>query len=272
MPDELLGDANSFLRTAQEGFRLFGPLAGAALFAVFGGATVAIVDAVTFAGAAVSLAMLHVRHEPRLPRTRRWRAEVTAGFGHIVRVPALRHVVGACSVACLVIGVIESVIFAVVAGLHHPPTFIAVLTVGQGAGAIVTGVLAARVMRRTSEVALAGMGLALFAVGAVLLALPSLAMVLLGAAVLGSSLPWLVIGPTTLIQRVTPGPLVGRVSATADMLMGTPQTLAIALGAVLVTLVDYRLLLFGIAAVVGGCALYLFARARESELELQPAG
>lgn len=38
LPDELLGEANGAFQTMREGLRLFAPLAGAALFAAFGGA------------------------------------------------------------------------------------------------------------------------------------------------------------------------------------------------------------------------------------------
>lgn len=260
LPAELLGQANSLLQTTQEGFRLFGPLLGAGLFAAFGGATVAVLDAATFAGAAVSLALLRIRHENPLPRSDPWRVEVGAGFGHIRRTPALRRVVGACAVSFLVIGVIESAAFAVVAGLHRPPTFISVLTVAQGAGAIASGVSAAGIMRRIGEVALTATGLALFATGTALLSLPSLAVVITGAVILGASLPWMVIGPMTLVQRVTPQPLVGRVSAAADTLIGVPQTISIAVGAGLVSIIDYRLLLLLTAAVVAGSAADLLIR------------
>jgi MFS family permease len=174
------------------------------------------------------------------------------------------------SVAFLVVGVIESAVFAVVAGLHRPPTFIAVLVVAQGVGAVISGSVAARAMRRVGEVGLTAAALALFSAGTAVIAAPSLAVVLGGAVVLGAALPWLAIGPTTLVQRATPGPLVGKVSAAADMLVGTPQTISIALGAGLITLVDYRLLLVAIAIVVAATAGYLFTSSDEAEMAAVP--
>ena len=44
IPGDLLVEANSSLPTAKEGFRLIGPLAGAALFGLFDGGVVAVVD------------------------------------------------------------------------------------------------------------------------------------------------------------------------------------------------------------------------------------
>src|SRR4029079_12935749 len=55
LPPELLGDANAALQVTGEGMRLFAPLVGAALFAAFGGPTVAALDAATFILAALSL-------------------------------------------------------------------------------------------------------------------------------------------------------------------------------------------------------------------------
>ena len=61
LPDELIGDARGMLSTVREGLRLFGPLAGAGLFALAGGGVVAIVDAATFVIAALSLRQLNFK-------------------------------------------------------------------------------------------------------------------------------------------------------------------------------------------------------------------
>ncbi len=60
----LLGDFNGLRMTANEGMKLIAPLAGAGLFARFGGASVALLDAASFALAAGIFALLRVR-EPR---------------------------------------------------------------------------------------------------------------------------------------------------------------------------------------------------------------
>ena len=78
--------------------------------------------------------------------------------------------------------------------------------------------------------------------------------------VIGAGISWAVVAFGTAIQRRTPGHLQGRVYAAADTLVGVPQTLPIALGAGLSTLVDYRLLLVAIAAVTVVCALHLLSR------------
>jgi MFS family permease len=60
LPEEMLVDANSSLQTVKEGYRLFGPLAGAALFAGLGGWAVATLDAVSFVVAAAAIATIRV--------------------------------------------------------------------------------------------------------------------------------------------------------------------------------------------------------------------
>jgi hypothetical protein len=87
----------------------------------------------------------------------------------------------------------------------------------------------------------------------------------------GLSLPWVIVGLTTLLQRMTPSELQGRVYAAADALITTPQTISIAAGAVLIGIAGYQALL---AAMAGSSALagsYLAWRYRcPSEQPHQP--
>ena len=54
---------------------------------------------------------------------------------------------------------------------------------------------------------------------------------LAGSALLGASLPWIIIGVMTLFQRRTPPELMGRTNAAFTLAYALPQTMAIALGA-----------------------------------------
>ena len=266
LPDELIGDARGMLSTVREGLRLFGPLAGAGLFALAGGGVVAIVDAATFVIAALSLLFVKVEETKAVRDDVRWFVEVTAGVRHIWASIVLRQMIIAGGITLLVVGFSESICFAVVSqGLHRAPTFLGVILSVQGVGAIVGGPTAAPLARRIGEGPLMGFGLVLVAAGAGLFAIPSLPGVMAGAIMFGAGLPWIVVGAYTMLQIRTPLELQGRVSAAADTILSTPQILSIALGAWLVGIVNYQLLL----AVMGGtvllAAVYLLTRKQQWE-------
>jgi hypothetical protein len=88
------------------------------------------------------------------------------------------------------------------------------------------------------------------------------AVIIAGKVLFNFGVPWMVIGMVTLIQRSTPGPLQGRAYAASEFALGLPQTLGIALGAGLVALLDYRLLLLAQAAVCGVTGVFLLMRMR----------
>ena len=266
LPDELIGDARGMLSTVREGLRLFGPLAGAGLFALAGGGVVAIVDATTFVIAALSLLFVKVEETKAVRDDVHWFVEVTAGVRHIWASIVLRQMIIAGGITLLVVGFSESICFAVVSqGLHRAPTFLGVILSVQGVGAIVGGPTAAPLARRIGEGPLMGFGLVLVAAGAGLFAIPSLPGVMAGAIMFGAGLPWIVVGAYTMLQIRTPLELQGRVSAAADTILSTPQILSIALGAWLVGIVNYQLLL----AVMGGtvllAAVYLLTRKQQWE-------
>jgi MFS family permease len=265
LADGLLATANGTLQTVKEGLRLGGPLAGAALFASAGGAAVAAVDAVTFLAAALAIARMRLREAPPVNLHLPWRGQLVAGLAHIRGDAALRRMMIAGAVAFLVVGLNESVFFSVVDhGLHRPPEFIGVLSSAQGAGCVAGGLLAARLIASRGENAATALGLAAFGLGDAVCALPRLAAVLTGKAVAGVGLAVMVVGFTTALQRRTPGPLVGRVSMAAETLTSGPQTLSIAAGALLISAVDYRLLLMVVSAGMLGAAAYLWAGRRLS--------
>ena len=59
-----------------------------------------------------------LREEPPKPASGHWRAELTAGLTHIGREPGLRRLVAACAIAFLVVGLNESVFFALLGSLQ----------------------------------------------------------------------------------------------------------------------------------------------------------
>jgi MFS family permease len=258
LPPDLLGDANAILQATGEGMRLFAPLVGAGLFAAFGGPTVAALDAATFVVAAAALAFVHHRERRPAPSEHHLRAQVAAGVRHIARSDGLRRIVTTTAVVMLVVGFTETLVFSVIQhGLHRTPAFFGVLSSAQGAGAVVGGVVAGWMLRRHGDGRVMGLGMLLFAVGSASLLAPHVAVVLPGFAIAGCGVAWAVVGYVTAVQLRTPAELQGRVNSAADVLVGVPQTLSIALGAGLVGIVDYRALIAVMSVVTAGCGAYL---------------
>jgi MFS family permease len=243
LPRDLIGEANGLFQTVREGLRLIAPLVGAAIYASVGGGAVAILDAASFVAVVAALLMLRVE-EPRFEREEHhFREELLAGARHIAATLPLRQIVLATGLCLLFVGFSETVIFAVLdQGLHRSTSFFGVLSSLQGVGAIAGGLTASRVLRRLGDVKLVGIGMGLFALGELSFVSSSLPLVLAGIAVAGAGIAWFIVGFATAIQLRSPARLQGRVAGAAETLVGTPQTVSIALGAALVTVFDYRIM------------------------------
>ncbi|MFD8929393.1 MFS transporter [Streptomyces mirabilis] len=239
----LLGDFNGLRMTASEGMKLLAPLTGAGLYAAYGGARVAVLDAVTFALAAGLYALLRVREAPPVPDPSDWRARTAEGVRHIRHHPELRPLVLAAATTMLFAGLNGATVYAVAEGLGHSPAYVGLLYVAQGVGSVLIGLVSGPLLRRLGERRFAAYGIVLTAVAVALRAVPSDAVALVCGAAIGFGLPCVLIAAYTAVQRETPAPLLGRVSATANTLMYAPNALGLALGAGLVELVDYRPLL-----------------------------
>ena len=261
LPEDELADANGLMQTAREALRLFAPLAGAGLFAAAGGAAVALLDAATFVIAAALLAMMRVVEPAPEPRTGRLLNGILDGMRHLRVTVPLRQLTVACGAALLVIGFSETLTFEVASrGLGREPSFVGVLIAVQGVGAVAGAATAAPLVRRFGEGYLAAAGMLVFSLGVTLLMSDALAVVMAGKVLFGVGIPWVIVALFTLLQRLTPGPLQGRTYSAVEVLVNTPQTISIALGALLVAFVDYRLLLLVEAAVVAAAGAWLLSR------------
>jgi MFS family permease len=262
LADGDLGGANAALQTINQGLRIVSPLVGAALFAALGGGAVAVLDTATFAVAIVALASIRLTETPPEARGQAsYLRDLTAGFRHLRSVPLLAQITLMCACAFSVIGLNETIIFAVIdQGLHRPPSFFGITSSVQGAGSIAAGLTVAWLLKRLGTARMIGLGLAVFALAAAAYRTHSLVLILAAAVGDGIALIWLVVAFTTAAQRHTPPQLQGRVTAAWTMLILTPQTISIAAGAVLIAFVDYRTMLLVIMAVIGACALFLLIR------------
>ncbi|MEX2237263.1 MAG: MFS transporter [Dehalococcoidia bacterium] len=263
LPEDQLGAANGLLESIRQGLRIIGPLFGAALYAFIGGGAVAVVDSATFFLSATFLLALRVSDLDVAgvrDRSVGFIKEVSAGVKHIFAVPELRRVVLATLLAVTTLGMLEGAVFlALVEALGKPPEFVGVLGTAQGAGAIVGGLSAGWLLTRSNETRLVALGILGCAIGFGLQATVDLAVVLVASGILGVAVSYFHVGYFTLLQRRTGLELQGRVFAAAEALIGVPFALSIGAGAVLVSLVDFRLLyaLNGATLGVIGVLLYL---------------
>lgn len=269
-----LAAANAALESIGYGVRIVAPLAGAGIFTVFGGGAVALLDVATFAAAIAALLSIKVTESPPEPAPPRpFRREVAAGMRHLRTVPLLAQITVVTAVAFAIIGLEETITFAVIAqGLHRPPSFLGVLSSVQGAGSIAAGVVMSPLLRRIGSARMIGLALAGFALGSLAYLTSSVVLVLAGEVATGAGLVWLVAVTGTAIQRFTPPRLQGRANAAWTMAVITPQTVSIAAGAAMISHISYRILLFAVVAVIGGCAAWLLARPASEPGTEQPSG
>jgi predicted MFS family arabinose efflux permease len=273
LPPDLLAEANGAQRTLNAGLQLVTPLIGAGLFTVVGGAVIAEIDAGTFLIAVASLLLLRMAPAPDAavdggtggaaadgggPDGHRGMA---AGFLFIWGDPVLRAIMLALGFSVLTIGFTESANFSVVTvGLHHSASFLGVLTTVQGVGAVLGGMTAAPLLKRVSEPVLLAMGLACLTLAMLGLAVPDLVVILAGMVVAGFVGPWVGVAGVTAFQRRTPPAMMGRVFGVLGLTLTIPQAASIGIGAALITVVNYRVLLVLVAVVAAGSGLFLIGQ------------
>lgn len=268
LPDADLGSANAAFGTLSGFTRMVAPLAGAAIYAAAGGHVLAVFDSLTFLASIVALATVQVAESHPEPAGGKLGTEVLAGLRHIRSVPLLAAMTSFSAIAFGTVGILEPLIFVVIQhGLHRPPTFFGVVASLQGAGAIVGGLTATRLLRRAGERRVVGGALVGLALASLTLAADSVYPVIVGAIVGGAVITWFAIGWNTALQRHTPPRLQGRVFATAGVMVSVPQTASIGIGSALIAAVDYRVLLAVLAIVTVLCGLLLLTR---SEPESAP--
>lgn len=259
LEDDQLAQANGLLESLRSGLRVVGPLIGAALYGAFGGGATAALDAATFFASALILWRLRV---PDLARDGRgetsFASEVSEGIRHVLRTPELRRLVFVFAVALGVVGFLQPALFALVdEGLGRPPEFVGVIATVQGAGSVVGGILAGRLLRRVRELAVIGGGTALTALGLAPLALASLPFVFAGVVAVGVGIAALNVGYVTILQRRTSVRLQGRVFAASETVLNLPFAVSIGVGSALVGTVGFRPMYVANAVVLAACGLYL---------------
>jgi len=252
---ELRQELNGWSLGFQETGRLVSPLFGAGLFALAGGGTVSVFDAITFVIAAVMLSRIRLRETRPVPQPRHVRADLLAGFGHVRRTPELCRLLAAASVVMSFSAVLVAAQYSLVQGVGEPPSFLGVFSAGLGAGSIVASLVSGRLLRSVGERWLAVLGMANFALGNAMRATGWLPLAIAGSVVLGFALPWLFLALLNFAQRCTPPELQGRVSAAVTLVFFGPQAPLQALGALAIRYATYQQLYLAGAAVAAATAI-----------------
>lgn len=212
-PEDLERANGRFVTVETVGMDLVGPLAASALFWWHPAACFAL-DALTFVVASYFVFRLPEVDPDRPPRAR-LRTQLAEGAGFLCRSPGLRVLVVAVGVSAICASAVNAMfaLYAItVLGLSPSavPWLVVVISLGALAGARISPALAARLGVGPVMVgALVLLGAAFALYGSVpLLAVALLAVLLFGIASAG----WNVLSATRR-QRLTPTPLMGRVSS-----------------------------------------------------------
>jgi len=273
LSDADLGAANAMFMTIDQGLRILTPLVGAGLYAVYGGPALAFVTAALLVVTAAGLLTVRVREsKPARPvdaaQSDAGLRALIAGFRHLRRSSDLLSMVIGMAISLSVIGLFDSVLFAVVEkGLGRQPAFFGVLMSAQGAGSILGGITAVWVLNRLGPMRAVGLGLALISVSCLPFLFASTVAALIGSVGAGAAIPWAFVALATTRQRLTPNHLQGRVASAFGMSLQLPQLVSTAAGAALVAVVDYRFLIAGAVIVIGGAASWLWRRPAAASAE-----
>jgi hypothetical protein len=251
VPDDLIGDAISVIQVIGEILTLSAPLLSAGLLVRFGLTPVIVLDAVTFLiTAAVIAAISGEDPKPTAPR-RHWIAELTSGIRYVFDTRILRHLIVLATLVGIAGAILEITLFSLVAhGLHRPVAFIAVLATVEGVGAMAAGLATPSLMRGLGRSATLRIGLVTASTGVLLLAFGLVVSVAVGEFLVGSGLALVGACYLTLFQLSTPSELIGRTDSSVLCVLSVTQTLFTAVGAALNSVVDYRLLLLVVVALL----------------------
>jgi Transmembrane secretion effector len=241
--------ANAALNVAFSAAFVGGPVIGGAVTAAVGAPAALLIDVGSFAICGVLLLDLHPHVEEAGGDSVRMR--LRAAWRHINETPSLRALLLAEAMGLLFTqsaAPIE-VIYAK-ATLHAGDRGYGLLVTAWGAGAVLGSVLFARFVRQSLGVMLSA---GTFALGVAFVGYalaPSLALACVAAAVggVGNAVEWPAL--ISVVQRMTPQPLHGRLMGAVESLAALCLAAGLALGGILVALTSSRtaFLLVGLGA------------------------
>ncbi|WP_156252979.1 MFS transporter [Pseudactinotalea terrae] len=260
LADDELASGNGLLSTIDQALRLVSPLLGTALYVTAGPLAVVALTATCFA--ATALLLVFVRQEESQPEPRDGESflrSALAGFGHIARTPVLAPTTIAIGVAFGATGLLNIAAFPVIEqGLGLPAASLGVMVSVQGIGAVLAGVTAASVIARLGEPRTLAVGLTILAAGGAAFLTTSVLVAGAGMAAVGFGVTWSVVAFVTIRQRLTAPRMQGRTSAASNLAINLPQALLTLVGAAVLAVIDYRLLIAITVLGVAGAAVSAF--------------
>jgi MFS family permease len=157
-------------------------------------------------------------------------------------------------------------IYAVIdEGLHKPPAFLGIISAVQGAASLGAGLMAGGLMRKVGDIRAIALGAVAGAVAIGLFGLAVLPLVFVGAVAGGLANSFLLIGYSTVMQTRTPLALQGRVMAALEAVVTVPFLFSIAVGALLISRISFRVIYAVEAVGITLLAIYFFVVARQSD-------
>jgi MFS family permease len=225
VPDRDLGRANSWLGFGTNGAEVIGPLLAAALLPLIGIRGVLLADAASFAISALVLSRLpalaaHTADRAAAPAG--WLADARAGLGHLWSIRPVRVIaLGFCGIVA--VNGIDDVALVVLATetFRAGDSAVALLLAAVGIGLLLGYALLARCGGRIGMPVLLLAGFAVSSAGNLLTGLSWAVAVAFGLqAVRGLGLAAMDVASNTLLARLVPDPLLGRVFGNLYGLIG----------------------------------------------------
>jgi MFS family permease len=261
LPSADAASARSLVIATRQGVRIVSPAIGAGVYTAWGGGTLAVLAAAMLAIAVGLLYSIRLRESAPEPAGEPFRRAVLGGFRHVRRVALLRRLVYAMIGLMAVVGLLETAVFAAVEdGLGRPAAFFGVLASLQGGGSLVGGLAAGWLVSRFGACRTSAAGYALMGTGMALCVAQSLPLFVAGVILNGAGLPMLAVALGTAEHLYTPARLQGRVGAAVGMGTDLAQSCSIAAGAVLIGVLDYRVMYALMAASGLVCAAAVLVR------------
>jgi MFS family permease len=259
VPDADLGRANAAIGFGTNGLDSAGPLVGATLLAWLSVRDLLLVDAATFAVSAALIVMLPAMARARehgpvtlVAGARQLRSQARDGLAYLWRDKVLRIITLAFCAVVLFNGVDDvALVFLAKRTLHASNSAASLMYAGAGLGLLAGFVLLARAGPRLRMLVLILAGYAVSSLGNLLTGISFAVVAALGFQVIrGLGVAAMDVGHNTLIQRLVPADMLGRVFGNVYGAVGVAAGLSYLFGGLLLDATGARVTL--VVAGIGG--------------------